>query len=142
AGKGGGERRDHQADVAAAWADLTEGERNALLAARAVMNGVRFVVSFDALARYCFDFVEWIRESNEVHRREGGDSDCDAPVCRAAWGEANAAHLRECRDPECEVAICREARRRRISRVPSVREGLEPKPRLGIAEREEQPQCR
>ena len=96
--------------MAAEWADLTEGERDILVAAYRVMRGRS--VSLDALARYSFDFVEWKWESNVVHKRKCNDPDCDAPVCRAAWGEANVAHLRECNDLNCEVAICRAAQSR------------------------------
>lgn len=125
--RGGGrlaeKRQDDPCAVATAWADLTEGEREILVAAYRVMIGMRGKsVSLDALARYSFDFVECMREMEEAHRQTCDDPDCDAAVCRAAWGKATQDHLQECRNPECEVAFCRAARSRRMSRVPLVRE--------------------
>jgi hypothetical protein len=92
-GRGGVDRHDDPREVAGVWADLDEGEKAILIAAYRVLLGCRTSsVSLDALARYAYDFEEWIRETDE-------------------------AHLRECDDPSCEAAICREARSRRTSRA-------------------------
>jgi hypothetical protein len=93
---GGAEKRDHPLAVGAAWADLWECEREVLLAAWAVMNGLRRShpdVSLTALAQYCHDFRESMWRLAQAHLRECDDPDCDAPVCRAAWGEANQRAL-------------------------------------------------
>jgi hypothetical protein len=72
---GGGKRQDHPSEVAAAWGNLTATERDTLLAAHLVMQGK--TVSFEALAQYCADFVEWMRQPEEPtttggnHQRNG-----------------------------------------------------------------------
>ncbi|MBI1913483.1 MAG: hypothetical protein HYS12_01825 [Planctomycetes bacterium] len=79
-----GRLQDHPLAVAAAWADLTEIERNALLAARVVMNGLRHAVSFEALAQYCCDFVQWTVRDYHRHFQECTDAECEVAICRAA----------------------------------------------------------
>jgi hypothetical protein len=63
-GRGGGNRQDHPAAVAASWAELTPTERQTILAARSVMLGK--TVSFEALAEYCHSFVEFVRRTDEL----------------------------------------------------------------------------
>lgn len=87
-GGSGGRRRcqDHPLAVAAAWADLSEDERETLISALEVMDTIGRQhpdVSLGALAQYCRDFVESMRRMEEHHLRTCDDPECDAPVCRA-----------------------------------------------------------
>ncbi len=81
---------DHPLEVGAAWSDLTEDERDTLIAALAVMRQEKVAkapVSFNALAEYCLDFVQWKEESAKQHVSECTDPEhCDDAPCRKARG--------------------------------------------------------
>jgi hypothetical protein len=60
--------QDDPRAVAAVWANLTASERDTLIAALAVMRGK--TVSFEALAKYCLDFVEWIGRAEDHNEKD------------------------------------------------------------------------
>lgn len=59
-------RNDDPREVAAAWADLNEEERNVLIEAQRVLKRIGRDVSFEGLSDYCFYAAEWFKEMDLV----------------------------------------------------------------------------
>jgi hypothetical protein len=81
-------------NVALAWANATEGEREVLAAAVGIAQ--RHGVDVEAFAYYAWHAAEWVRETNAEHLASCDDPHCDARVCVAARQE-NRRHDAECR---------------------------------------------
>jgi hypothetical protein len=63
-----------------AWPDLTDAERLELIRIKDKVGDV----SLDALAKVCRDYKESFERSDQLHRAECKDPNCEARVCRMA----------------------------------------------------------